>query len=97
MMKRRFARPAGGFVCLSVLLALAALTAGVASAGKPAATLTCTGIVSTGTWGNVVVPDGAELSAQRSGDPGQRPGWDWKRLVRGWRKHRRESLCLWRG
>jgi len=55
-------RESAGFVLVSALLVAAALTAGSASAGKPSPTLTCTGVVSGGTWGNVVVPDGAECS-----------------------------------
>src|SRR5258706_10796684 len=47
-----------GLVFVSALLAVAALTAGPASAAKPAPTLTCTGFVGGGTWGNVVVPNG---------------------------------------
>ena len=59
MLKRKSA----GLLLVSALLAVAALTAGSASAGKPSPTLTCTGVVNGGpAWGNVVVPNGAECT-----------------------------------
>jgi hypothetical protein len=58
MRKRRPTGTTLGLVFVSALLAVAALTAGPASAGKPLPTLTCTAFVNGGTWGNVVVPDG---------------------------------------